>query len=271
MSYATIMVALNADRDIKQLTGVAAGLWEKFSAKLLGISALMIPPPPAVAGGYELPVSMSDIDIAQIEVRLEHTEKMFRAGILPAQANEWRSAMGFPTDNLLREARCADLIMMQASSPWESIYREINVGASILGAGRPVLVVPSGAKPIRATHVVLGWKDTREARRAVVDALPFLHEAERVTVLEICEKDLGAVGLNDVIKYLASHRIRAEGRTETRTSGSGADKLISFAQDQDADLLVTGAYGHSRLNEWIFGGVTLDLLESSPLCCLMSH
>jgi nucleotide-binding universal stress UspA family protein len=181
--------------------------------------------------------------------------------------------MGFPTDNLLREVRSADLIMMQASSRWESIYREINVGASILGAGRPVLVVPSGAKPIKATHVVIGWKDTREARRAVVDALPFLHEAECVTFLEICEKDLGAVGLNDVIKYLASHRIRAEGRTETRTSGSGADKLILFlfAQDQDADLLVTGAYGHSRLNEWIFGGVTLDLLKSSPLCCLMSH
>jgi nucleotide-binding universal stress UspA family protein len=174
----------------------------------------------------------------------------------------------------LREARYANLIMMQASSPWESIYREINVGASILGAGRPVLVVPSGAKPIRAAHVVIGWKDTREARRAVVDALPFLHEAERVTVLQICEKDQGAEeppGLNDVINYLASHRVRADGRTETRTSGSGAEKLISFALDQDADLLVTGAYGHSRLNEWIFGGVTLDLLKSSPLCCLMSH
>jgi hypothetical protein len=79
----------------------------------------------------------------------------------PAQASEWRSAMGFPTDNLLREARCANLIMMQASSRWESIYREINVGASILGTGRPVLVVASGAKPIRAAHVVMGWKDTR--------------------------------------------------------------------------------------------------------------
>ena len=99
--------------------------------------------------------------------------------------------MGFLTDNLLREARCADLIMMQASSRWESIYREINVGASILGAGRPVLVVPSGAKPIKATHVVIGWKDTREARRAVVDALPFLHEAERVTVLQLDEREKG--------------------------------------------------------------------------------
>jgi len=70
---------------------------------------------------------------------------------------------------------------------------------------------------------------------------------------------------------LARHRIKTEGRTETQVRGSGADQIIEFAQDEDADLLVTGAYGHSRLNEWLFGGMTRDLLTSSPICCLMSH
>jgi protein required for attachment to host cells len=77
--------------------------------------------------------------------------------------------------------------------------------------------------------------------------------------------------VDDVVLYLARHKIKAEGRVETHLLGSGADQIIGFAEDEDADLLVTGAYGHNRLNEWIFGGMTRDLLASSPFCCLMSH
>lgn len=120
-----------------------------------------------------------------------------------------------------------------------------------------------------------GWKDTREARRAVYDALPFLHEAKRVTIVEISEKDqMGAARhqVDDVVSYLARHRIRAEARIEAQLPGSTvADQITGLAVDEGADLLVTGAYGHSRLNEWVFGGMTHDLLTSSPICCLMSH
>ena len=107
-----------------------------------------------------------------------------------------------------------------------------------------------------------------------MDALPFLHEAKRVTVMEICENDqieVARLQLDDVVLYLARHRIKAEGRIEMQARGSGADQIIEFAENEDADLLVMGAYGHSRLNEWIFGGMTRDLLTSSPICCLMSH
>jgi nucleotide-binding universal stress UspA family protein len=104
--------------------------------------------------------------------------------------------------------------------------------------------------------------------------LPFLHEAKRVTVVEISEEDQKEAArqhVDDVVLYLARHKIKAEGRVETHLLGSGADQIIGFAEDEDADLLVTGAYGHTRLNEWIFGGMTRDLLTSSPFCCLMSH
>ena len=125
-----------------------------------------------------------------------------------------------------------------------------------------------------ADHVVVGWKDTREARRAVQEALPFLHEAKRVTIMEICEKDQmdsARQHVDDVVLYLARHRIKAECRVEIQAHGSGADQIIGLAENEGADLLVTGAYGHNRLNEWIFGGMTRDLLTSSPICCLMSH
>ena len=92
--------------------------------------------------------------------------------------------------------------------------------------------------------------------------------------MEICEKDADGqprAHVDDVVRYLARHRIKAERRVEVQAQGSGADQIIAFAEDEGADLLVTGAYGHSRLNEWVFGGMTRDLLTSSPICCLMSH
>jgi nucleotide-binding universal stress UspA family protein len=134
--------------------------------------------------------------------------------------------------------------------------------------------VPDGIGSLRAKHVVIGWKDTREARRAVQDALPFLHEADSVAIVEIYESDgvdAAQDHIDDVANYLGRHRIKAGPKITLRRKGSDATQLIRVAQDAGADLLVTGAYGHSRLGEWIFGGMTRELLASSPICCLMSH
>ena len=115
---------------------------------------------------------------------------------------------------------------------------------------------------------------TREARRAVRDALPFLEQATRVTIVEACGPDDEKTALdrlNDVARYLSHHRIKCGPKIMLEQKGSGAEQLIRSAQEEQADLLVTGAYGHSRLGEWIFGGMTRELLAASPICCLMSH
>ncbi|QWG20232.1 universal stress protein [Bradyrhizobium sediminis] len=273
MSYATLMVCVNVDHVSKTLVGVAAGLTDKFSAKLIGLSALAITPP-FVAEGVVIVDNASESDVAQVKARLAEAEDKFRAAAGAGREVEWRSALEIPTDALISEARCADLILLEKSSRSIDLYRVADSGAAILGAGRPFLVVPGSVKSLTADHVVVGWKDTREARRAIQDALPFLHEAKRVTVVEICQNDQKEAArhhVDDVVLYLARHRIRAEGRVEMQLPGSSADQIIRFAEDEGADLLVTGAYGHSRLNEWIFGGVTHDLLASTPICCLMSH
>ena len=272
MSYATLMVYVNADRVSKQLVSVAAGIADKFSAKLIGLSALAIMPPFA-AEGVVIVDNATEFDIAKMKAKLAEDESKFRASAGAGRQIEWRSALEFPTQTLMSEARCADLIVVEKGKS-DDIYRTLDIGAAILGAGRPFLVVPAAVKSLTADHVVVGWKDTREARRAVQDALPFLHEAKRVTIMEICGKDEMDTARNhvdDVVLYLARHRIKAECRVEIQAHGSGADQIIALAEDEGADLLVTGAYGHSRLNEWIFGGMTRDLLSSSPICCLMSH
>jgi nucleotide-binding universal stress UspA family protein len=273
MSYATLMVYVNVDHVSKALVSVATGLADKFSAKLIGLSALAIVPP-FVAEGVVIVDNATELDIAQMKTRLAEAENKFGAAAGADRQIEWRSALEFPTETLISEARCADLIVIEKSKRSENMYRVANAGGAILGAGRPFLVVPASVKSLAADHVVVGWKDTREARRAIQDALPFLHEAKRVTIVEICDndkKEAARHGVDDVVQYLARHRIKAEARVEMRLLGSGADQIIGFAEDVDADLLVSGSYGHSRLNEWIFGGMTRDLLTSSPICCLMSH
>jgi nucleotide-binding universal stress UspA family protein len=272
MPYATLMVYVNADRVSKQLVSVAAGIADKFSAKLVGLSALAIMPPVAAEGVVILD-NATEFDIAKMKARMAEAGNKFRAAAGADRQIEWRSALEFPTQTLIGEARCADLIVVEKGKS-DDIYRTVSCGAAILGAGRPFLVVPAAVRSLTAEHVVVGWKDTREARRAVRDALPFLHEAKRVTIMEICEKDQmdsARQHVDDVVLYLARHRIKAERRVEIQADGSGADQIIGFAEDEGADLLVTGAYGHSRLNEWVFGGMTRDLLTSSPICCLMSH
>ena len=273
MSYATLLVYVNVDRVSKQLVDIAAGLADKFSAKLIGLSALAIMPP-FVAEGVVIVDNASELDIAQMKAKLADAGKKFGAAAGAERQTEWRSMLEFPTDTLVSEARCADLIVVGQNKSSGDIYRFADNGAAILGAGRPVLVVPAAVTSLTADHVVVGWKDTREARGAVQDALPFLHEAKRVTIVEICASDQMEAAhhhVDDVVHYLAGHRVKAEARVEMQLRGSGADQLVGFALDEGADLLVAGAYGHSRLNEWIFGGMTRDLLTSSPVCCLMSH
>ena len=123
-------------------------------------------------------------------------------------------------------------------------------------------------------HIAIAWKDVREARRAVRDALPFLQQAESVMIVEISEGDEGDRILRhvkDVAGYLARHRVDIVAERVRPAEVSVTDALLRLIHDENINLVVAGAYGHSRLGEWVFGGVTRDLLAQSPVCCLVSH
>src|SRR5665811_1671238 len=138
MSYATLLVYVNVDRVSKQLVGIAAGLADKFSAKLIGLSALAIMPP-FVAEGVVIVDNASELDITQMKTRLAEAGDKFRAAAGAGRQTEWRSALEIPTDTLIGEARCADLIVIEKSSRSIDFYRVADAGAAILGAGRPFL------------------------------------------------------------------------------------------------------------------------------------
>jgi nucleotide-binding universal stress UspA family protein len=260
MSYATIMVHVDLDDGSDARLRLAVQLARRFSATLIGVAAAMVP---------------AESADGRVAAWLSAREETFRklagdAGI----KHEWRAANDLPDDVLAREARAADLVIVGRSAPRASVLRAADAGRVVLRAGRPVLVVPPGIESLTAERIVIGWKDTREARRAVKDALPFLHEAKQVRLAEMpdaADETNAQRRLDDVARYLMRHRVAAETRVLSQAEPDVGAALLRVAQQEGADLIVTGAYGQSRLGEWVFGGATRSLLSACPLCCLFAH
>jgi nucleotide-binding universal stress UspA family protein len=123
-------------------------------------------------------------------------------------------------------------------------------------------------------RIAIAWKDVREARRAVQDALPFLRQAESVVIVEVAEGDEITQSLHrvkDVAAYLSRHHVEIITERVRPDEVGATESLLQFIQDENIHLMVAGGYGHSRLGEWAFGGVTHGLLTRSPICCLLSH
>ena len=146
----------------------------------------------------------------------------------------------------------------------------------VLASGRPVLVVPyAGHFDKLGRRVVIGWNATREAARAVGDAMPLLAAAEVVTVLTIDAREAprghGELPGADISRHLARHGVKAQVEQTVLADLSVGDVLLSRAADLGADLLVMGAYGHSRFRELLLGGATRTLLQSMTIPVVMSH
>jgi nucleotide-binding universal stress UspA family protein len=183
--------------------------------------------------------------------------------------------MESPTEALAAASRAADLIVAGGGPRLQgSVYREVSVAELAMLAGRPVLIAPPGASGLSANKVVLAWRDTREARRALSDAMPFFEAAEGVLVLEVCGEDEAldaAIRTEDVVDALARRGIAAQAKVAVQDHKAAATRILGEARAFGADLIVLGCYGHSQLGEWMFGGVTHDLMAQDDIYLLLSH
>jgi nucleotide-binding universal stress UspA family protein len=268
ISFAALMVHVDVDRDSEQRVELAVALADRFQAALIGVAGCALWP--AFAAGDVGLTKSNQYDFQKAMARFEQTGKKFRARGHCLKQIEWRSMLEPPGELLLREARAADLLIIGR----RRIGDEHDPGMILLRAGRPILLVPDTAAPLGLRRVVVAWKDTRECRRAVRDALPLLQEAKEVLLVEVGEHESHSQAkknLADVAAYLVRHRVIVADEMWRQPRGSVAAELFQLVQEERADLIVAGGYGHSRLGEWIFGGVTRELLAASPVCCMLSH
>ncbi|MCO6415914.1 universal stress protein [Siccirubricoccus sp. KC 17139] len=280
MSLKDLLVHLDATERSAARLQFAADLARRHGAHLTGLFVVdaVLPALAAADAGGVAAVGVIDALREEGLAAAAKAEAAFRACLrredLPG---EWRQAEGSIAEVVTQHARYADLTILGQASPDGMPPGAGTVIEQVLfGAGRPVLVVPyADSFGVPGERALIGWNASREAARAVRDALPLLVGAGTATVLVVSPG--GAAGVHgedpgaDIARHLARHGVAVRVERSSGTEISVADILLNHAAELQADLLVIGGYGHSRLREWALGGVTRRLLQEMTLPVLLSH
>jgi nucleotide-binding universal stress UspA family protein len=255
MTYATVMVSLALDRSNDARLEIAGQLATRFDACVIGITAGELGPPLYFTTG-EQAQKVLDEGQAAIRKRIAEVEAQFRAAMQNRTAAvEWRCGEDFPTRFVVQQARAADIIVVgeDGHDTLADPFIRTNPSDLVMQTGRPLVVVPDNSSWLDLRSVLIAWKDTLEARRAITDALPMLRHAKDINVVEIIEDEIdrpaALSGVKDVVAW----------------------QLDRIASEVGAGLVVAGAYGHSRLREWVLGGVTKRLVNPLNRCSLLSR
>lgn len=279
MSYKTILAVIDMPAEARQVLDVSSMLAGQFGAHVVGVHS---EPEAATLRAVALDVA----DAAQIEFlsdeaeeRAREIEQLFRARAgSDGFGHEWHHFRPLVNDGMARMERlsrsCDLIVLRQPETGFGKAKRRI--ARLLFESGRPVLVLPyilRKAAPVR--RVLVAWNGTREASRAVFDALPFLMAADRVEVLTVCsvrpgERPLLTEG-GVIATALARHGINVTFAGEVAGETPPGAIIENRLADSGAGLLVMGAYSHSRLHERVFGGVTQEVLQSMTTLTLMSR
>jgi len=267
MEIRVILTSLDVDLEPPRILTCTVDLARRFNARIIGMAAAA--PPTAAAGfasAFAVAAGYARARI-EIEARLANLRNEFHAAVPQSLMLEWHSLIESPTAALLGACQQADLIVTTTRDGDASSLRSVDVGALIVAAGRPVLAVGADASSADFKTIVVGWKQTREARRAVMDALPLLRLADEVVVATVSEgnETEERASLEKVVTWLDRHGIKARSEVVfASVQGAGAS-LENIARIVGADLVVAGAYGQSRIREWLLGGMTKELLQAKTI------
>jgi nucleotide-binding universal stress UspA family protein len=274
------IVAYVDDRPLSgRLAGLAAMLARGCDARLTAvhIAAVRMIPLYSDAGGAA--VDLLDLLEREADDRAVKAKALFDAELeRHGLTGEFRVDRMTGNHAAMVHARYADLVMVGQHDPdsGTSTFASLSVADLALAAGRPVLVVPhAGTFTTVGQRVIVAWNGSREATRAVHDALPLLRVAKSVSVFSIAAKAGEAPSARwpgaDIAAHLARHGVTVTTRHTVADPVSVADALLNCASDDGADLIVMGAYGHSQLRELVLGGVTRDVLRMMTVPVLFSH
>lgn len=263
MFYKSILVHVEPNALSDARVSAAAGLARRFHGRLIGIGAQAFYPAADFGYGYldgEAIQALRD----QVEENLKYAEARFDAAAkdLPTV---WRAFTDLPGRVLTAQSRGADLVVASRTPPHCDQTSFAQPGDLIMSTGLPVVVMPPDGAEIVGKRILVGWKNTLQARSAITAALPLLIEAEEVLLSRVVvgDDEEAEAELNDVAARLKLHGAQVRLDARPRGGRSVAHDLLSLAAERQADLIVVGGYAHARMTEWVFGGVTDDLLRSA--------
>lgn len=277
MPYTSVMVYVDTGDSNLVRIRLACDLATAFGARLIGVSVSTphLPTMPPMKSMVAMPSDIA-IHLDRAEADLRCAESIFFHGAKAEGCHlEWRSSIDDPNDFVASQARAADILIVGRINNDVWSHHGIEPVDLVRRAGRPVLVVPtSTAVSPLASPAVIAWKDCREARRAVHDALPLLRKSSHVSVIDIAEEARQATALSeagDVASFLSHHGIKSEAVMIEDDGHSVSTQIMKFADKARVGLIVMGARSHARLHDWMIGGETHDMLKTCPTCLLMSN
>jgi nucleotide-binding universal stress UspA family protein len=273
MSYKTLLVQAEPTARGDDRVRLAVDVAAMFDARVIGLASEGFFPVystgVAYADGAVIEAVRQRIaaDLPIAEQRFRDLTKEVAAGV------DWMTGYDYPATELIAHAYAADLMI--ASRPDKGYGPAFAAPAAdlVLMSGTPVLFAPSDGGRLKAENVLVAWKNTKESRRALADALPFLMRAHKVTVAGVSGEDSSVeqAGLDVVARRLARHGVDVDTLVVAKEHDGVAETLETAAAKVGADLIVMGAYGHTRFQEWMLGGATEDMLAASSRFVLFSH
>lgn len=283
MRFKDLLVHLDGTAQARHRLDFAAALAATHEAHLTGLYILdLVPAFGALAHTYPGRIDQlkTYATIREAELnKAKEVEALFRDLLRRGDMDgEWRFIESLPSETVALHARYADLTIVGQIDPQNPpAVNSMRIPEEVLlSSGRPVLVIPYIAR-YKATgeNVIVAWKPTREAARALADALPLLVHAAKVTVLTVnpergVDSEPG-IPAADIALHLARHGVWVEAATTVANDIAVGDVLLNAVADSGADLLVMGGYGHSRAREFALGGVTRQILQQMTVPVLMAH
>jgi len=272
MAIKDIVVVL--DTSSRTVGPYATSLAALFEAHLTATMLVHDPITSVTWPEASIPLLTSVIEITREEARqtLEAFATTSRALGITVETEVIEVTLGLPGRALGPLARRFDLAVIEQPNPDAQNDREIMAESVLFESGRPALIVPYVAlTPFRLETVLIAWDGSATAARALGDAMPFLARAKQVEILTVADEPSEAEASGQqMVRHLERHGVAAQFRGLPRADGV-ASTLLSHAFDAQADLMVMGGYGHSRMREFILGGATREVLETMTLPVLMSH
>jgi nucleotide-binding universal stress UspA family protein len=256
----------------------AISVAEAFRAHIAGIAFAYEPVIPPSTMGASIPPQWIDEQRAQAESAASKAiakfEDQTRRSGLSVETRKLAATVGSAPELFGQAARRFDLsVVGQAENGKSAVVDDLIIEAALFNSGRPVLVVPyvqTGG--LRLERVMVCWDGSRNAARAIADALPFLARSKAIDVVQVTDRtDTGEVAGADIAHHLARHGLKIALSRIAATNVAVADIILSHAADTAVDLLVMGGYGHSRLREFVLGGTTRSILETMTVPTLMAH
>lgn len=280
MSYKTILVSLNEIGRVPQLIAAASTIGRPFGSHVIGLYVV-----PAVqvypSVGFEAAPQIFEGNRSYFKDNAAKVRQAFETAMkaegLSFEFQQIDAHTPLIAEDTTAQARCADAVIVSATNPEEitGVERDF-VEQLVMSAGRPVIVLPfKGEAAISLDDIVLGWDGGREAACAAFDALPLLKKAKKVRIVRVDpQKDpslRGKVAGADIAETLARHGVKCEVQGLPTEGLDEGQALLRCADDNGSGLVVMGAYGHSRLTEFIFGGATRFVLSRLNRPVLMTH